>query len=117
MGPFVQSIVKHNKVGRQGVVKSYRTHKINCCNISFGCEKLLGAFTAKAPHVFLAKDAIVFAYSTFENLMLTNEVISFKQLDPEPVHSNHSEQFYASSEQFYASHPSVCKVMDTALQT
>lgn len=77
---------------------------------------MLGAFTAKAPHVFLAKDARVFAYSKFENLMLTNEVISFKQLDPEPVHSSYSEQFYASSEQFYASHASVCKFMDTALQ-
>ena len=94
MGPFVQSIVKHNKVGRQGVVKSYRTHEINCCNFFFWLQKIARCFYCKSSsRFFLAKDARVFAYSTFENLMLTNEVISFKQLDPELYHSIHSEQF------------------------
>ena len=61
---------------------SSRAPKIKCANI-FCRKNVRSFFSAKAPHIFSAKNGSVFMYNRNFNVTLTNDIVSFEQLGPE----------------------------------
>ena len=64
------SDTSYNKVLSQQLVMSSSIHKIKCAQMYGFAEKKneRGFCTAKAPHIFFAKNDSVFTYNTFEHL-------------------------------------------------